>query len=114
MYNEKELTVELLHYEVSGIALIRDWSGNVGTIEMKPYSVKSWSDAGEGINDNGFGAQEILGAKLHVYAAYGPKKSEDISEFIPLKVKTDVMYISLRPEVSRLSDEHRQLLDNAE
>lgn len=114
MKKKNTLTVQLLHYEVCGMALIRDWYNHVGAVKMKPYTVKSWSDAGEGINDNDFGAKEILGAKLHVYAVYGSKKSEDISEFIPLKVKTDVMYISLRPDVGRLSDEHRQLLDNAE
>lgn len=111
---KKDFVASFLHFEVKGMALIRDWYGNVGSVEMKPYTVKNWSDAGEGINDGGFGAQEILGAKLHVYAVYGPKETFMFPGFSPLKIETDVYFISLDPDYPRLENAERVFLDETD
>ena len=113
MSKKEEMTVRLLHYEVRGMALIRDWYDHEGSVEMKPYTVKSWSDAGEGINDGGFGAQEILGAKLHVYAVYGPETPVMFPGYSPLKLPTDTFYISLTG-APKLTDKEKKFLDQTD
>jgi hypothetical protein len=75
----KELVCRFEHYEVSGYALILDWSGNIGFIEMKRFCVKSYSDIESGLNDNGFGCQRMIACFASVYACYeyGAKKFAD-------------------------------------
>ena len=92
-YPKTDLDVRFLHFEVRGMAFIRDWYGQDGSVEMKAFTVKSLDEINDKINDGEFGAQEIVCAKLHIFAVYSPKDPLMFPGYTPLKLPIDTQYI---------------------
>ena len=74
-----QIVSTLERYKIEGMAIITMWCGCVGSVRMNPFiidakDIKNIKDFKEKIayqiNDNGFGAKEIKGAIVHVYAQY--------------------------------------------
>ena len=72
----QQKTIKLTNFEVRGIVLLQDWTGNLGKIEMKPVSVDKMSNINiDTLNDNGFGCQRIFGGVIDIYGNYEGLKS---------------------------------------
>lgn len=67
--DQKQVTLDLTDFYVTGIAKIAPWMGPDGFIGMKPFHVNSYITQNllPKMNDNGYGAQHILGAVFYVY-----------------------------------------------
>jgi hypothetical protein len=69
------ITLEHTGYTVKGVATIALWGGGQGSIEMKtsfiPKKELSRTSLMGCINDNGFGCEAIIGARIWVYDNYG-------------------------------------------
>jgi hypothetical protein len=72
------ITLNHMGYNVTGTVAINLWGGETAYIDMKPiYIEQAVKDAEalydlirEGLNDNGFGCERILGAHVDIYAVY--------------------------------------------
>jgi hypothetical protein len=75
---EKEITLALTSFRITGIAYLQLWGGNSVTIDMKPTTIlatnstiPSDEELASCINDNGFGCETITEAEINLYAVYG-------------------------------------------
>ena len=69
----KKLELNFTSYAVGGIAEIRLWGGGTATIDMAKYYLDDLDNEQElidGINDNGFGCESIIGAQVELYENY--------------------------------------------
>ena len=71
-----KIDLDLVGYEICGIAKITTWYGNEGEVEMDCEKIIgkkriTKEDIIRHINDGGFGAQSIDGATATIYALYG-------------------------------------------
>lgn len=76
---EDKIEMELLKYEISGIAYINTWGDSKGTIAFTPFEIEADSISSEeefieaikeNINDGGFGSKDIYGAYIVIQAIY--------------------------------------------
>lgn len=72
---EKEIKLVLNKVRIYGHAMLKDWYGNIGFIDMKPFDIKLDKIDDEEyiiskLNDNGYGCQEILGACIDKCLVY--------------------------------------------
>ena len=70
---KKELRLEFTDYVVKGIALIKLWGiYQPMFINMIPYHINGLSETEilSGINDGGFGCEQILEAEIDIYENY--------------------------------------------
>ena len=74
---EKIITLKFTNYYVTGEVDVILWDGSEGYLGMKPYYVDSLDDETliDGINDNGFGVQDIVSARLTIFENYSGYKS---------------------------------------
>ena len=87
---EENIVCKFKTYRVEGEVAILDWYDNLGVIEMHGFDVNSENEVIDLLNDGGFGAKEILAAKVNVFKVYehGAKvfwKSLDINVKDPKK-----------------------------
>ena len=65
--------MEFTDYVVKGIALIKLWGSDIPAyIDMKPYHINDLSETEIlfGINDGGFGCEQIIKAEIFIYENY--------------------------------------------
>jgi len=108
------ISVKFLYFKVRGMALIRDWYDQVGSVEMTPYEVNDLADVDSKINDGKFGAQEILGAKLRIFAVYGPENQLMFPGYTPLMLPIDTKFVSYMNENEPLDDEFIDFLNKSD
>ena len=68
----EDLVCKFRCYKVTGFALINDWYNRTGTVSMKPKEVSDLKQETllKAVNDGGFGAQNIIAAKMRIYRCY--------------------------------------------
>jgi len=68
----KTITLKKTGYYIKGIAIIKDWWGQTGWIEMEPFTLSRINEKEiiKNLNDNGFGCQEIEGAIVDIFELY--------------------------------------------
>jgi len=76
-----KIDLDLVGYEICGVAKITTWYGHKGEIEMNCQQLIgkdriTKDDIIPCINDAGFGAQSIDGAHVSIYALYGDMRKE--------------------------------------
>ena len=70
---KKELRLEFTDYVVKGIALIKLWGSDIPAyVDVKPYHINDLSETEilSGINDGGFGCEQIIKAEIFIYENY--------------------------------------------
>ena len=67
---EEPIVCKFVNYRVEGEVAILDWYDSIGTIRMHGFDVKSEEEIPAMINDAGFGAQDILAARLTIFKVY--------------------------------------------
>lgn len=67
---EESIVCKFKTYRVEGEVAILDWYDNLGVIEMHGFDVKSEDEVIDLLNDGGFGAKDILAAKLSIFKIY--------------------------------------------
>lgn len=90
----EKLTLTMTGYWIEGTAYVTDCFGRAGTIQMKPFQVRTLARRGivKNINDSGFGAQTINMAEMTVYKLFGSST----------KVYAKMMRIFIKPSEQRL------------
>ncbi len=76
----KTIKIKQVGYRIHGIAILTDWYGQRGYIEMTSYDLKKLTEKEirEGLNDAGFGCQSIDGADLIINELY----EENVEKFL--------------------------------
>ena len=67
---EEPIVCKFKTYRVEGEVAILDWYDSIGTIRMNGFDVKSEEEIPTMINDAGFGAKDILAARLTIFKVY--------------------------------------------
>lgn len=67
---EESIVCKFKTYRIEGEVAILDWYDNLGVIGMHGYDVKNETEIVDLLNDGGFGAKEILAAKVNVFKVY--------------------------------------------
>lgn len=69
---KKELTLQFTDYVIKGTADLTLWDNNNASITMKAFKTKNIKPETllKGINDNGFGSQNINGAICDIFENY--------------------------------------------
>lgn len=67
---EESIVCKFKNYRVEGEVAILDWYDNLGVIGMHGFDVKSEDEIIDLLNDGGFGAKDILAAKVAIFKIY--------------------------------------------
>ena len=63
----KSITLNLTNYECRGTADVSMWGGGRASIGMDKFNVSHLREIKDGINDGGFGVENINGAIVDIY-----------------------------------------------
>lgn len=89
---EKTMTIKLIKYRMRGITKFKDWYGGISYIELKPVDfdyIPNTKQMEDGLNDNGFGCQAILGGYVTLYEVYENNVEMPIMDSVMLENFTE-------------------------